>query len=247
MGLMAIFLGSALLDAVLVVLLLRSLSARRRRVAEATERAVLSAQLIVAKDLHDGPLQFLAGLALRLNILQAAIHEHAALPANVDADLDQLLADIRMEQRDLRGTIETLSGREDEAPPEPSCAAILALLASRWRLDTELSPSNADDLIPPDLARDVNFILKEAASNAARHGSASRFIVTVQRTPRTLELEIVDNGSGMQMREGPDGNMDEEARPPTGIEWRVRKRGGRLGLETQSTGTRLSISLPVSR
>ncbi len=89
--------------------------------------------------------------------------------------------------------------------------------------------------------------MKEAASNAARHGDASQFIVTVQPTPETLELEIVDNGNGFQMPEQPDGNMNEASRPPTSVEWRVRKLGGRFAIETSRAGTRLSISLPVKR
>ncbi len=119
MSLMEIFLGSALAGMALFILVLRVLSARRRRISRAAERAAFSTQLTVAKDLHDGPLQFLAGLALRLNMLRVAIHEQAVLPTNIDADLIQLLADIRMEQRDLRRAIESSPGANTMRPRSP--------------------------------------------------------------------------------------------------------------------------------
>lgn len=80
----------------------------------------------------------------------------------------------------------------------------------------------------------LSLVVREAVTNIIRHANASRCFIELKEDPEALELEISDNGVGMQRIMG---------NGLSGIHERVTLLGGRFELSAVQ-GTSLSIHLP---
>lgn len=239
--------ASLVVAVVLAALALSTFIVQRRFYEQETTalRKEADAQLAVARDLHDGALQFLTGLNLRLYGLRQALASGKSTPKSTQGALESLEDEVRREQRDLRRFIESLSPRSSSMVVFPDLAATAAMLTQRWGAKVVLHPDNANDLIPADLGRDVQFIVREAVSNAVRHGRARRVDVRVDRQGEDLVIVIEDDGAGFpSFTQSAPGSVDP-TETPASIRDRVAQHGGSLSVEQGAVGARLRIRMPV--
>ncbi len=243
-------LASLAVAGVLVLMALRNLKAQRIIGDQdaAGVRAEAAAQMVVARDLHDGILQFLTGLSLRLDAFSHRLTDDNPSPATreIGEGLTGLRQDIRTEQRELRSFIERL---HPEAAPPPQARSIVDVahnLARRWDIEVAIAPPTADTLIPPPLRRDVEFIVREATSNAVRHGGAKSIDIAFRRDQQVLVMTIDDDGQGFPTsgRFSGDALAALPTKPAT-ILGRVNDRLGRFELASSPAGASLHISFPV--
>ena len=110
-------------------------------------------------------------------------------------------------------------------------AARLLLEASGVALDYASPPA-----MPETLERPLSLVLREAATNIARHARASAAEVSFALERGELRMRIVDNGRGGA---GVDGNG------LLGMRERVRSLGGRIEIESPRSGTRVEVVVPV--
>jgi signal transduction histidine kinase len=222
-----------------------ALTRRLLQVAATEERIRL------ARDLHDGVLQSLAGMALRLAAARRQLDEDADGGRQRLAEVQRLIA---AEQRDLRFFIEELK-------PAPAAveervdglAGRLAELIDRiereWDLRVDLQAEGLSEPVSDALARDVYHIVREALVNAVRHGEASRVGVTIAAVPaRGVSIRVHDNGRGFPFQ----GRMTGEALArldagPKTLRERVAALRGSLEVESSAAGARLDIELPPAR
>lgn len=201
---------------------LRQITAYQRRAAEA---AVFEERRRIARDLHDGLAQELAYISTQARALTGSNPRAARI---VDA-ADHALAD-------SRGTILALTGPADE-PISRAIARVASALASRSRTHLELDLDERADVAPT--ARDeLLLVLREAISNAIRHGRPSTLRVSLD-AGEMLRLTIWDDGEGFDRESHGDGlglvNMQE----------RVRRLGGELTLSSDlGTGTKVEAVIP---
>jgi len=218
----------------------------RVELVQANERsAIMGTRLSFARDVHDGMVQFLAGVALRLEGLKRTDD-----PVRLRAEVDELQAELAREQQDLRALIRRLKGI-GLAPGAVDAAATLKPLADRlarqWGIELEVEEPEAPVLVDRRLETDIHNLVREAAANAARHGGARRVGVALGTDAGRLHLRISDNGRGLE-RSG-RFRHDEIAADrigPRSIFDRVQQRGGTIDIDTGRGGTLLSIVLPVA-
>jgi signal transduction histidine kinase len=90
-------------------------------------------------------------------------------------------------------------------------------------------------------------VLQESLTNVHRHSGASTASVTLTMDHGRLELQVSDNGNGIEQTRL--AQVDEPGRQLgvgiTGMRERVRKLGGRLDLQSSKAGTKLSVSVPT--
>jgi signal transduction histidine kinase len=94
-----------------------------------------------------------------------------------------------------------------------------------------------DSLVTGELAAEVEAVVREAVSNAARHSGGKHVTVTLDVADEVV-LEVVDDGRGIDARAARSGLRNLEAR--------ARKRGGDVTVEPlPDGGTRLRWCVPL--
>ncbi|MEL6614297.1 MAG: sensor histidine kinase [Bacteroidota bacterium] len=170
----------------------RLLERAGRQLAESRE----GERVRIARDLHDGPLQDLHALNMRLG-LAADTLDARAKPARM---LQGTREDMHTVIGELRGITEALR------PPALGpfgLAAALRSHAERFRrnhLGTEVVLDLDDDhqALPEPLRLVLFRVAQESMTNAVKHGGASRITVTFQLREGHASLTVADDGPGFE-------------------------------------------------
>ena len=192
----------------------------------------------IAADLHDGPVQDLAGISYSLSA--AAQTEES--PAT-RSTLEHAAAGTRDAMRRLRSLLVEIHPPNLRASGlEAALADLLAPLQARG-VETELrvdAPLGLDE----EAERIVYRAAAEALRNVARHAGANRIAVSVERDEIRVRLVVADDGAGF----GPE---DRERRREEGhvglslLEELVARAGGRLDVRSApGEGTTFELELP---
>jgi signal transduction histidine kinase len=218
---------------------------RLRGLAAEADKTVRDERLQLARDLHDGALHSLAGLALELeSLLQMPTFEQAATHRRVEEvqqslleeqrNIRQLIAQLRADSRNRANTETILADRLEE---------LACRLKRQWGLQVQCVLEGLDSL-PPRRSNEVYLIVHEALINAARHANAPNARVEVAVGAGHVTIVVADNGRGFEFK----GRYDLAALAqlnvgPATLKERVALLGGALTIESTEGGTRVEISL----
>ena len=200
----------------------------------------------VWRDLHDGVLQSLTGLALMLARAEQMVGTDTEQARRVLREAATLVHD---EQRDLRLTIlEQKAAASSPGLPE-DLETLVARLAQRFeqvwglRVDIEIDPGIA---LGPDLADQIARMIQEALSNSARHGQSTRARLRVAASDDGLLVTIEDNGKGFPFVGTFSHSVLLERRiGPILLKDRVQRLQGTLDIRSAPTGVGLDIRIPT--
>lgn len=199
----------------------------------------------VARDLHDGVLQSLTGVGLRLAAVRSLLEKD---PRAARESLESVQRLLTLEQRDLRFFIQELKPKP-RSQAEVSLAFRVTELVHRieleWGLRAELRADGLEDPMPEALAREVYNVVRESLVNAARHGEASAVRLLIRRDGDRLFITVSDNGRGFPF-EGrlTHAELAGGTLGPRNLFERVAALGGTLELDSGAAGARLEIGLP---
>jgi signal transduction histidine kinase len=199
----------------------------------------------IAQDFHDGPLQAFLGFEVQLHFVRKLLERD---PAKAARELEQLQSLARKQGREMRDLLQemrlidlegtTLLGvlRHLAQDLEKSGDIQIKLLADSHRVEA-----------PRRVCREVFHIVREAVTNARKHGAATCVVISVDSDPEQLRLSIDDNGGGFSF---PGRYTLEELNRlrlgPVSIKQRVQQLGGSLELEsTPGHGSRLLLTVPL--
>ena len=198
-----------------------------RRHAEAELQRTLEERARLGRDLHDGVIQsiYAAGLGLA-----AARKKLAADPAASERHLAQVAEVLNDTIRDVRDFI---TGLEPETLRDDSFAHTVTRLFNVMNASGAASSDLAIDealaaRLPTPLRTELLLLIREAISNALRHGQARRVAIRlapVPAKPDLIRLQIEDDGSGF------------DPAPSRGADFALDSAPGR--------GTRLAFSFPL--
>ena len=198
----------------------------------------------IARDLHDGVVQSLAGVSYSLAAAADRL-DGGAGGAEVGAALRQAAADTRRSMRDLRSLIVEI------APPnlhdEGLDSAVGELVAPLAAEGVETAVDIDDAAAPSADAQTLLYrVAQEAVRNVSAHANATRVSVSLTRDNGAARLVVADNGRGFspdrleQRRE--EGHLGLTLL--TGL---VAEAGGRLVVaSTPGEGTRLEAEVPIA-
>lgn len=211
------------------------------------EAASAAERLRISRDLHDGVLQSLSGVALRVRALEHEIDHDPSAARRAVTDILKLLEE---DQREIRAMVRGLR-ITDAAGGDTELAARLEALRERmlaeWSVDLDL------DGVPPNaevgsIRADIVHIVSEAAANACRHGRASRVHVRFAAREDSLLLQITDNGAGFPFTGRLDSaTLRNRGLGPRSLLERVESLGGSMEIESGKGGSVLDISLDTRR
>ena len=198
--------------------------------------AAARTRLSLARDVHDGIVQFLAGAAFRVEAIKRSLGAQSAIAG----DLDELKRLFIEEQGEIRGFLMALR-RDREVELGDTIAELRALaqrLSQQWSVACHVTSTGEQASIPIRLQLDLQQMLREAVANAVRHGGAKRIDVGLAVENDLLCLSVTDNGSGFPLANG-------SATEPWSLKERVERANGSLKLASVPGSTNILISLPI--
>ncbi|WP_447962482.1 sensor histidine kinase [Nitrospira sp. Ecomares 2.1] len=174
------------------------------RRSEEQLRTVLEDRERMARDLHDGVIQSTFALRLNLERCQRLITQN---PKEALAGISDVLMELKFVIQDLRRHInglepECLNGQQwvEEMRTLVHTVEKSQNLLLHLQIDQE-----AADMLTPEEATHLLFVVKESISNSVRHSHATSGTVSLQAREGAVCLEVTDNGLGFDLENTYEG------------------------------------------
>lgn len=182
---------------------LRNLEAARREKEKLLARSLEVAEherMRVAIDLHDGPIQRLTAVTLRLDLIASRIRKGDLAGAQeyveeARADLAAEMAEIRRLMTELRPPVLDEGGLP--AALQDCALQVLEGASIRANVASKIEPVR----LAPELETALYRIAREALQNVRKHSHASDVQVSLTAQNGHLRLVVRDNGEGFDLRE----------------------------------------------
>jgi signal transduction histidine kinase len=224
-------------------MLLERSAERERTLAEASERQLMR----LGFDLHDGPLQDLAVLAMDVQMAQSELGKRVPARARklVSGRLDDIHAQISTLERSLR---EVSCSLQPMSVLERPLAEVLRGEVDRFeqRGSTRVTLELGGELDGLTASQRITIyrVVQEGLSNVRDHSGATDVRVMVDGRRGQIDIQIEDNGTGFNVeptmiRAAKNGRLGL-----VGIGERVRLLGGQFDVRSRIGGpTLLSVTL----
>jgi signal transduction histidine kinase len=174
----------------------------------------------IARSLHDGYAQVLAGINLRLESCREWLRR--GRPDEAFREVSDLQSGVNREHDELRAYIRSLVDLDADAP------AVRASDATHFRVTADFGGSHA-------FVEHVLQILLEGCRNVGRHAHARSASLAVAATAGTVRITIEDDGVG----------FPAETTVPWSIASRVEELAGALHVTSDGrAGARLVVDVP---
>jgi signal transduction histidine kinase len=209
------------------------------------ERARESERERIAADFHDGPLQSFISFQMRLEIIRKLLGRDREAAV---AELQQLQELGKSQVSELRSFVRSMQPIEvDDAGLHASVREVVSSFERDSGIATTLICGDLPDLNGTEFSMEILQIVREALNNVRKHSKASRVSLTLEATPRSIEILVEDDGSGFPFSGSYSLDELELLRlGPRSIKRRIRTLGGDLVLESRPTqGAGLKISIPT--
>jgi PAS domain S-box-containing protein len=198
----------------------------------------------LAVDLHDGHLQSLAAIGLKLD--QVRLRLGAQVPAPVRELLDQLRGDLSDEVTALRRTIGALRPLVLDQCGLATAVHDLAQ-ATRGRaalVDCAVTDRLGGERLDPDVETALFRVAQQALANVEQHAAARHVRVLLERSGPTVTLRVEDDGRGFDPTEV-EVLAGHQGFGLTSMRERVQALGGQLAIETGRGGTCIQVWVPA--
>lgn len=209
------------------------------------QMSVVSERDRIARDMHDGIVQYVYALGLSLEHtkdLVAREPEAARLLATAIEQVNHVLSEMHTFIYQLRPII--MKEKEIGQWVEDLCRQFQQ--ATGVAVVTTIGPSAGHEL-SPEISIAIFRIIQEALSNIYKHAKATQARLSLDFTAGTVRLSIEDDGRGLPGEPRPGPAM-AQGRGLRNIEERVGDLGGVLTLtSTPDEGTRLEAVFPYER
>jgi two-component system sensor histidine kinase DesK len=188
-----------------------------RRLAATAERER------IGRDLHD-----LLGHTLSLITLKLELARKLA-DRDSEASRRELEEAERVARHALAEVRSAVTGIRSADLAAELASARLLLESSQVHLDYDAPPQG----LAPDVERGLALVLREAATNIARHANATRAHVAFERDGRFVQLCVSDNGRG---------GIAADGNGLAGMRDRVRALGGTMSIDApRGAGTKVLV------
>lgn len=219
-----------------------------RMAQQLQQTAAMQERLHLARDMHDGVLQTLTGLALQLSVLQRTVLREPV--QQVQASLKALQQLIVTEQHTLRQQVQRwrAASTSRDAPEGTLVLRLQALgehIGALWGLHVVLDLQDLASALSATVEEHLYYVIHEALINVARHAAATEAWVYCRCKGPLVALMVQDNGRGFPFYgEYTLETLLATQRGPRILCERVAALGGMLRLHSTPTGTTLIITVP---
>jgi signal transduction histidine kinase len=224
---------------VVILLVRRVLGDRERRVrlAErerdvAAREAVVEERARIARELHDAIAHNVSMMVVQAGAERRVLEKDSGTTQEVLETIERIGRGALTEMRRLVGMLRSDDG--EPLAPQPGLEDLPTLVAqvSDAGLPVELHVDGERRELPVGIELSAYRIVQEALTNALKHAGEARASVLVRYGADSLELEIVDDGTG---NEG-QAPVSRGGHGLVGMRERVALYGGRLDAGRRQTG-----------
>jgi signal transduction histidine kinase len=232
-----------------VILLVRRVLGDRERRAQLAERerdvaareAVVEERARIARELHDAIAHNVSMMVVQAGAERRVIEDDGGTTQEVLATIERIGRGALTEMRRLVGMLRSDEG--EPLAPQPGLDDLPTLVAqvSDAGLPVELHVEGERRDLPVGIELSAYRIVQEALTNALKHAGDAHASVLIRYGADSLELEIVDEGTGE-----PQAPVSRGGHGLVGMRERVALYGGRLDAGRRpSGGFAIRVLLPV--
>ncbi len=227
-------------------ILYQQLELEKEAIIETQEEA----QKKLARDLHDGPTQSVAAIAMRLNVARKMLE---MAPERLEDELAQIEDLARKTTGEIRHMLFTLRPLVLES--EGLIEAFNAIANKTLTTYQQNVRIDADETVISQLDQNKQTVLfylaEEAVNNARKHAQAELIWVRLRFSPKDREiaiLEIIDNGVGFDL-EKVNGNYNQRGSlGMVNLKERSQLVNGLLHIDSvPGKGTRVQVYIPLTQ
>ncbi|MEU3167547.1 sensor histidine kinase [Streptosporangium sp. NPDC006930] len=157
--------------------------------------AVAEERTRIARELHDVVAHSVSVMVMQAGAARLMLRPDQLVERETLALVEEAGREAVEELRRMLGLLRTDSG-EDGLAPQPSLARLEDLMEQvrAAGLEVKLTVRGEARPLPAGLELSAYRIIQEALTNTLKHAGPARVAVTVSHLPRTLSLEVVDDG-----------------------------------------------------
>lgn len=225
--------------------LYQDLVEEKERMAEVYEEA----RKKLARDLHDGPTQSVAAMAMRLNITKRMMAKDVKAAAEEVTKLEELAHRTTKEIRHMLFTLRPLilESQGLAAAIQSMADKMMETYSQKVVVDIE---ERAVQQLEMGKQGVIFYIVEEAVNNARKHASAETIAVKLRQVDTGLVLlEIIDNGVGFDVQ-AVTQNYDKRSSSSLGmvnLRERAELVNGYLQIDSKpKKGTKIQVYIPLT-
>lgn len=224
---------------------IESLTEKLKTAQKDVEKARDGERQRIASDFHDGPLQSFISLQMRLEILRKLLDRdlHAG-----KEDLKELQALAQSQIRDLRAFLHSMRPADvDGANLVATARRTAETFQKESGIPVTFLGTTSPVGLPQEMTSEVLQMLRESLHNVQKHAGATRVAVSMEKTDRSLEISVDDNGHGFAFAGTYSLEELELLRlGPASLKRRARSLNADLQLESRpGRGSGLKFRIPL--
>lgn len=195
---------------------------------------------MLAQRLHDGPMQALASVAMRMQAAPSGRNPQLAA-GEVWSRLNHVISDLRQMVFDLRPPL------LDDLGLVPTLKRYAQQWSKQTRVKTQVQLVGLEVPLTQTEKVTVFRAVQQCLENVARHARASVVSIALTFGPDSLQVKVVDDGLGLQEADWL-GWLEQGKLGLTLCRQRLSVIGGSMDIRAgERTGTQVTIQLPISR
>lgn len=208
----------------------RTMEMRRAFLTEARE--------VARRDLHDGVLQSLA--ALRMRLLTIIQSEHLTPAAN--AEIRNTADIIALEQARLRSLLDETVDADQPINLVEALRLCVKTAALQWEIDVEFVSDETAVPMHRESAGNVEYLVREVVANASRHSGSKQLRCSLALRDDNLIISLMDRSATPT---APLGDVHNGPLSSQSLRQRLALVNGRAYSEGLQTGTLLAVAIPL--
>lgn len=221
--------------------LYQSLMEEKERIVAVEE----DARKKLARDLHDGPTQSIAAIAMRLNYVRMLLQQR---PGEAASELERIEELARRTTKEIRHMLFTL--RPLILETQGLRAAMEQYITKRMETDPLPIRLEAPERVDRGLDKDqqgvIFYILEEAISNARKHARANEIRVRMRIQGNLFVAEVIDDGVGFDPRVLEKGYEERGSLGMLNMRERAELVGGKLTIiSAPGRGATVRLEVPL--
>jgi signal transduction histidine kinase len=193
----------------------------------------------VARELHDSVGQLLVAVSMNNGILESESDKLSPDGAKVLSENTRIVEEISKQVRTISYLLHP--PLLDEVGIASALRCYVEGFSKRSKIDVKLEIAANISRFSPEIEICVFRLVQECLTNVHRHSGSPDAAIRVERNEAAMSIEVEDSGRGMSLEEG----STQLGVGLPGMQERLRRLGGRLQIQSNESGTKLTAVIPL--